>query len=574
MRFSATAVPASLHASLMARLDRLGHAKEVAQVGAVIGREFSHALLAAVAAKTEAELQSALDRLIEAGLLFRQGVAPHATYLFKHALVQDAAYGTLLREPRRDLHARIAETLESQFAEIAENRPELVARHCTEAGLIEKAAGMWGRAGHRSLERSALVEAAEQLTRALDQIATLPATPALRREQIKLQVALANTLMHTKGYAAAETKSAIEQARLFIEQAETLGEPPEDALLLFSTLYGVWAWNFVAFNGQMCRDLAAQFLTLAEKKNATVPVLVAHRIMGHSLITTGELKNAKAHYDQGIALYNPDEHQSLTTRFGQDSRVSILCWRSLASWLLGYAEAALRDAHDAVNYGRETGQAASLMMALYLTAIVHILCGKYSAATAEAHELFGLGQEKGAEMWKASGMIHEGCVLAATGKASQAVEMLTAGNIEYRSTGATLILSWMLSHLAISYGELGKLDDAWLCIDELTTTMKMTNERYFQAEVHRLAGEIALKSPQSDTAKAQEYFERALAVARQQQAKSWELRASMSLARLWRDQGKVQQARELVAPIYGWFTEGFDTLDLKDAKALLEELAA
>ena len=570
---SALAVPASLHASLMARLDRLGHAKEVAQVGAVIGREFSHALLAAVAAKTEAELQSALDRLVEAGLLFRQGVAPHATYLFKHALVQDAAYGTLLREPRRDLHARIAETLESQFAEIAETRPELVARHCTEAGLIEKAAGMWGGAGHRSLERSALVEAAEQLTRALDQIATLPATPALRRERIKLQVALANTLMHTKGYAAAETKSAIEQARLFIEQAETLGEPPEDALLLFSTLYGVWAWNFVAFNGQMCRDLAAQFLTLAEKKNATVPVLVAHRIMGHSLITTGELKNAKAHYDQGIALYNPDEHQSLTTRFGQDSRVSILCWRSLASWLLGYAEAALRDAHDAVNYGRETGQAASLMMALYLTAIVHILCGKYSAATAEAHELFGLGQEKGAEMWKASGMIHEGCVLAATGKASQAVEMLTAGNIEYRSTGATLILSWMLSHLAISYGELGKLDDAWLCIDELTTTMKMTNERYFQAEVHRLAGEIALKSPQSDTAKAQEYFERALAVARQQQAKSWELRAAMSLARLWRDQGKVSEARELLAPVYGWFTEGFDTRDLKDAKALLEELA-
>ena len=570
----ALAVPASLHASLMARLDRLGPAKEVAQIGAVIGREFPHALIAAVARKGEPELRSALDRLIDAGLLFRQGVVPHATYLFKHALVQDAAYGTLLREPRRDLHARIAETLESQFAEIAENRPELVARHCTEAGLIEKAAGMWGRAGHRSLERSALVEAAEQLTRALDQIATLPATPALRREQIKLQVALANTLMHTKGYAAAETKSAIEQARLFIGQAETLGEPPEDALLLFSTLYGVWAWNFVAFNGQMCRDLAAQFLTLAEKKNATVPVLVAHRIMGHSLITTGELKNAKAHYDQGIALYNPDEHQSLTTRFGQDSRVSILCWRSLASWLLGYAEAALRDARDAVNYGRETGQAASLMMALYLTAIVHILCGKYSAATAEAHELFGLGQEKGAEMWKASGMIHEGCVLAATGKASQAVEMLTAGNIEYRSTGATLILSWMLSHLAISYGELGKLDDAWLCIDELTTTMKMTNERYFQAEVHRLAGEIALKSPQSDTAKAQEYFERALAVARQQQAKSWELRAAMSMARLWRDQGKVQQARELLAPVYGWFTEGFDTRDLKDAKALLEELAA
>ena len=195
----ALAVPASLHASLMARLDRLGPAKEVAQIGAAIGREFSHALLAAVVRKPEAELGSALDRLIAAGLLFRQGVPPHATYLFKHALVQDAAYGTLLREPRRALHARIAETLESQFAEIAESQPELLARHCTEAGLIEKAAGLWGKAGQRSLERSALVEAVAQFTRALDQIATLPGTPALRREQIKLQVALITPLLHVKG---------------------------------------------------------------------------------------------------------------------------------------------------------------------------------------------------------------------------------------------------------------------------------------------------------------------------------------------------------------------------------------
>ena len=236
----ALAVPASLHASLMARLDRLGPAKEVAQIGSAIGREFSHALLASVARKPEAELGSALDRLVQAGLLFRQGVPPQASYLFKHALVQDAAYGTLLREPRRALHARIAETLESQFAEIAESQPEILAHHCTEAGLIEKAAGLWGKAGQRSLARSALVEAAAQLTRALDQIATLPGTPALRREQIKLQVALITPLMHVKGYAAAETKAAAEQARLLIEQAEALGEPPEDPLLLFSVLYAFW----------------------------------------------------------------------------------------------------------------------------------------------------------------------------------------------------------------------------------------------------------------------------------------------------------------------------------------------
>ena len=234
-----------------------------------------------VARKPEAELGSALDRLVQAGLLFRQGVPPQASYLFKHALVQDAAYGTLLREPRRALHARIAEAIESQFAETAESQPEILAHHCTEAGLIEKAAGLWGKAGQRSLDRSALAEAAAQFTRALEQIATLPGTPALRREQIKLQVALITPLIHVKGYAAAETKAAAEQARLLIEQAEALGEPPEDPLLLFSVLYAFWVANYVAFNGDVMRDLAAQFLALAEKQGATVPLMIGHRAHGH-----------------------------------------------------------------------------------------------------------------------------------------------------------------------------------------------------------------------------------------------------------------------------------------------------
>jgi class 3 adenylate cyclase len=297
------AVPASLHASLMARLDRLGSAKEVAQIGAAIGREFSHALLAAVVRKPEAELQSALDRLIAAGLLFRQGLPPHATYLFKHALVQDAAHSTLLREPRRALHARVAETLESQFGEIAETQPELLARHCTEAGLTEKAALLWGQAGQRSLARSALMEAIEQFTRALDQIATLSATPALRREQIKLQAALISPLIHIKGYAAPETKAATEQARLLIEQAEVRGEPPEDPLVLFSVLYSTSVRNYMAFNGDALRELSARFLTLAQKRAATVPLMIGHRLMGHALMFTGDIAEARAHYDLSLALY-------------------------------------------------------------------------------------------------------------------------------------------------------------------------------------------------------------------------------------------------------------------------------
>jgi class 3 adenylate cyclase len=330
----ALAVPASLHASLMARLDRLGPAKEVAQIGAAIGREFSHSLLAASVGKPEAELTSALDRLVQSGLLFRQGVPPHASYLFKHALVQDTAYGTLLREPRRALHARIADALQSQFAEIAESQPELLARHFTEAGLIEKAAGFWGKAGQRSLARSALLEAVEQLTRAIDQIATLPGTPALRCDQIALQVALINALFHVKGYAAPETKAAAEQARMLIEQAKALGEAPEDPLLLFSVLYGFWVANLVAFNSDVCCDLSTQFLSLAEKQGATVPLMVGHQIVGISLMSAGHITEGRTHYDQAISLYDPVEHQPLTTRFGQDSRVVMLSRRSAAEWLL------------------------------------------------------------------------------------------------------------------------------------------------------------------------------------------------------------------------------------------------
>ena len=261
-------VPASLHASLMARLDRLGSAKDVAQIGAAIGRGFSHALLAAVAGKPGAELELALDRLIAAGLLFRQGVPPQATYLFKHALVQDAAYGTLLREARRGLHARIAEVLEGQFTDIATNQPELLARHCTEAGLTEKAVALWGKAGQRSLERSALVEAVQQLAQAIGLIAGLAPTPALRREEIRLQVALITPLFHLKGYAAPETKAAAERANVLIEQAKSLGEPLEDPLLLFSVLYGVWVANYIAFNGDAMRELAAQFLVLGKEQGS------------------------------------------------------------------------------------------------------------------------------------------------------------------------------------------------------------------------------------------------------------------------------------------------------------------
>ena len=435
--------------------------------------------------KAEAELQSTLDRLMAAGLLFRQGAPPHATYLFKHALVQDAAYGTLLREPRHALHASIADTLENQFAEIAQSQPELLAHHFTQAGMTEAAIEWWRTAGQRSLARSAFLEGAEQLKRALAQIATLPATPDLRREEIKLHVAFAN-----------------------------------------------------------------------------------------ALILTGDLVDGKEHFDRALAIYDPAEHRPLTTRSGRDVRVALLVSRSACLWLLGYPAAARSDAERALKNARETGQATTLMLALHGTGLSHIFCGNYAAANAPLDELIGLADERDAPYWKALGTAVRGWLFALTGKASDAVRTITSGITSLRSTGASLFEPQHLQYLAMAYSELGELDDAWRCIDDAIETMERSKEKWCEAEVNRIAVEIALKSLAPDPEKAEVHFDRALTVAREQQAKSWELRAATSMARHWRDQGKRDEARDLLAPVYGWFTEGFDTLDLKEAKALLDELAA
>ena len=567
----ALAVPASLHASLMARLDRLGSAKEVAQIGSAIGREFSHALLASVVSKPETELGSALDRLIAAGLLFRQGVPPHASYLFKHALVQDAAYGTLLREPRRALHARIAETLEREFPDIAENQPEILARHCAEAGLIEKAAGLWGKAGQRSLAQSALVEAIEQLTACSRPDGDPSPTPALRREQIKLQVALITPFIHVRGYAAPETKAAAERAHVLIKQAEALAEPSDDPLLLFTVLFSFWVRNFTAFDGEVMRRLAADFLSLAKEQDAIVPQIIGHRITGISLLCTGDIAEARAHLDRAAMLYDPREHRSLTTRFGQDIGVTVLSYRGLALWMLGYPEAAVTDAENALQNAREIGQAATLMHALFHTACTQILCRKNASARTILDELIKLAEEKSSQFWKAYGMMQRALVLPLD--VPDTVHAVGSAISTLRSAGSALFVPWYLSHLAAAYANVGHFDVSWRSIEEALAMVETAKDYWFQAEICRVGGEIALMLPKRDTAKAEAYFERALEVAREQQAKSWELRASMSLARLWRSQGKPEQARELLAPVYGWFTEGFDTLDLKEAKAMLAELA-
>jgi predicted ATPase len=566
----ALAVPASLHASLMGRLDRLGSAKEVAQIAAAIGRDFSHRMLEVVARKPAPDLAAALDRLLEAGLLFRQGRPPDATYLFNHALVQDAAYSTMLRDTRRTLHARIAESLEQQFPDVAERQPELVARHLSEAGLIEKATALWSKAGRRALARSALKEAAEQLSRAESLLGTLPATAERQREQIKLQIELSNALIHTKGHASPETKASFEQARLLIANAEKQGVAPDDPLLLFSVLYGFWVANRMAFKGAIARELAEQFVDLAEKQRAAAPRMIGHMMLGISLVLVGAPSKGRMHLDQAIELYEPSEHRALATRFCHDARMTAYCWRALALWLLGYPDGAAADMERALADADEIGHAATSMFALSHVSLAHTFRRDYAKAEELAGRLVALGEEKGSLYWKSYGLMLQGWVLTQTGRASDAVSIGAAAVTAMRSTGATAYAPWYMSYLAIAHAELGQFGDAWRCIADAIKAAETTGERWCDAEIYRAAADVALMEPNRDQVKIDAYLNRALAAAREQEAASLELRVAISMARLRQQKGKHAEARNFVAPILERFTEGLETADLIEAKSLLQ----
>jgi predicted ATPase len=345
---------------------------------------------------------------------------------------------------------------------------------------------------------------------------------------------------------------------------------------MFSVLFGNWVANFVAYNGEVMRELAAQFLALAEKQAVTAPLQVGHQLMGISLASTGEFIQAREHYDRALALFDPTVHRALLTRFAAavtDMRVTTLSFRSLTLWMLGYPKAAVADADLALEDARAIGHASTLMFALFWAGLTKASCGNYAAANALGEELVTLADRTGAPAWKFLGMLLQGRVSALIGKPAHSIQMITAGLNANRSIGATLLEPLLLSSLAAVHAELGHLKEAWRCIDEAMTRIEKTKDAWYEAEVNRVAGEIALKSPEPDAAKAQVYFEQALAIARAQRAKSWELCSATSMARLWRDQGKRDEARDLLAPVYGWFTEGFDTRDLKEAKVLLGELA-
>jgi class 3 adenylate cyclase/predicted ATPase len=564
----AMAVPASLYASLMARLDRLGPAKEVAQVGAAIGREFSQALLAAVLRKPEAELISALHRLAQAGLLFRQGVAPHATYMFKHALVQDAAYGTLLRSRRQELHAQLAAALENQFPELVAAQPELLAHHFTEAGLTAQAIDNWRRAGELAIEQSANLEAINHLSHGLQILKTLPESGQRDEQELVFQVALLGPHWASKGFASPTSRQVAARAE---ELCQRVGGHPSEHL---RALWGLAVFHVVCGELQIGFAAAERCLQLAEQLQDRSLLGHAQFLMGNCLFWLAELVRARRHLEEGIALYDPERARFEAARFGfQDHSAACYSFLGRVLWHLGYPEQAKGVTERAIATANNLGHPFSVANALSWAAALHQLCGDVGRTRELSEKDLAFSTKQVIPFFAAHAMVLRGWACVIQGQGEEGVVQLDAGVAAYRAIGSELELPHWLGLMVEACCGTGRIEEGLHVVAEAMELSKRTGIVYYEAELHRLEGELRLHTEPADAHAAEMCFRRGIDIARKQQAKSWELRAATSYARLMRKQGRAREAHDLLAPIYGWFTEGFDTLDLKQAKALLEGLA-
>ena len=564
----AAAVPVSLHASLMARLDRVPGVKEVAQVAACIGREFAYPLLVAVSPLPEPELRAALDRLAAAELVFAQGEPPEASYAFKHALVRDAAHESLLKAERQRLHARIVRVLEGSFPTTVDAEPELLARHCAEAGLAEQAVNYWQRAGERALVRSAMAEAVAQLTRGLEALAGLPDGLERQRRELGLQLALGQASIAARGFAAPETGRAYTRAR---DLCRELGDVPE----LFPALYGRSVHHLVRGELAVAHEAARELLRSAEDRGDAAARVTGHRTVGAALCQLGRLAESRDHLEAALALYDPVRDRSSTLVYAIDSRVVCLSWLSLVLVVLGYPEQALAQNGEALAYARELAHPSTTAVALApMGCVLHQLLRDRRNAGEQAEAAIALAREHGFPHYLAAGRIVRGWTLADAGPAEEGIAEIRRGLADYGATGAEMWSPYFRGLLAEVQGRAGRAAVSLDLASEAVDQAERMEAQWIEADLHRLRGELLLALPEPERPAAEACFLRALAVAREQGARWWELRAATSLARLWRDQARGGEARDLLAPIHGWFTEGFGTVDLREAEALLRELAS
>jgi class 3 adenylate cyclase len=559
----AVGIPTTLHDSLMARLDRLSSARRVAQIGAAIGREFPYALVRTVSRIPEDDLRSALRRLVASELVFQRGRPPNAVYAFKHALVQDAAHSSLLRSTRQQLHAQIAEALETEFPELMDTQPELFAQHYAEARLIEKSVACWSKAGLRSAARSAMAEAAAQFQRGLDQLGLLPKNRERQRQELELRIGLAASLQAVKGQAAPETGDAYARAR---ELWERLGSPSE----FLQVPYGMSRYHVNRGELDLAQRLDEDLLSLSRQRNDSGGLVLGHTSFGVGLFYVGRHAVSRSHLEAAIAQYDPISHLSLASQTGTRPNVQAQAVLGSVLFCLGYPDRALARSNAAIAEARRLAHPPSLAQSLANGARLLSLVGDNTVLDKWVDQLIAVTTEQGFAHWGAQGTIYRGWVKVMNGDLAEGISLLRSGSTACRATGAELWMPYYIALLARACELGGQIEEAATRLDDALQIVERTGERWFAAELNRHKGQLMLRQGHSEA--AEELYHKALSIAREQEAKLWELRAAASLARLRRDQDRRAEGRDLLAPVYGWFTEGFDTPDLKEAKALLDEL--
>ena len=559
-------IPRTLLGSLTARLDRLRSlSKEVAQIASAIGREFSYRLLAAVAPASGPSLESAIQELASCGLAFVSGEPPDATYIFKHALVQDAAYATMPRSKRQQLHSRIADALIAVFPETIETQPELVAYHLAQAGLSEKAIEYLRKAGQRAIERSANAEAIGHLTHALQLLEILPQSPERKHAVLGLEVMLSQATIASAGYTAPETREILLRARASISDST-------DPAQKFAILYGIWACDHVGGDVAKQEDAAAEFLAEAEQHNDTGALCIAHRILGTTYVRRGKFDDALGHLEQARALYDLEHHGCYRFRYGQDIGVTALCYLSLALWHLGYVNRASQAAAEAMKRAEELSHPHTLVFAICLNGFLDIFRRRPEDAQVYADRVVSLCTENGFSHWVNCGRIFEGWAKIHQGEVDQGLEALRAGVLGWQNGGARLFVPLFLTLEAKACFEAGRTEAALQAIEKAFAVSTDTGECCALAEMLRVKARLLQAAGWAEAEEIETILVNSLDVARHQQARCCELRASCDLARLWQEQGLEAKAIKLLQSIYEQFTEGFDTADLRDAKALMRSL--
>jgi class 3 adenylate cyclase/predicted ATPase len=558
-------VPATLQDLVMARLDRQAGDRETAQLAAALGREFSYELLAALATVDEPTLQGELANLVQAEILFTRGQPPRRRYVFKHVLLQEAAYSSLVTSKRQEFHRRIAAVLETRFAPTVETQPELLAHHWTEAGLAEKAVPYWLTAGVRSRQRFADVEAIGHLSRGLGLLATLPESPERDAQELQFLNPLGTAYIAARGYAAPEVGPVFRRAR---ELCARIGQPEQ----LFAIMWGTFAWHVVRGDFRLCMDLAAEALAFADRLQDPGMRMEALFLMGLTLLYRGDFAGARDHCSRALAELDDRQRTQLWAgHTGQDSGVAHRCYLALALWHLGYPDRALQVHREMLDLARAIRQPFSLEYALHHTGWLYQHCRRGSEVQAAGDEAMRIATEQGFNFWHATGTLYRAAGLLLQGKREEGLPLFRKGLDAYRATGAELALPYYLSILGDACTQAGRFADARQALDEGLAVAEKNDDRFQEAELHRLKGELLLAET-GDEAEAECCFHRAIGTTSPERSRAWELRAVMSLARLWQRQGRTDDARRVLAAEYQTFTEGFTTPDLADARALLTAL--